>query len=431
MLWYSVGVADLQGDSCLQPRILFINRVYPPDGGATGRLLADLSHWMADAGWCVTVLATGARETEDTNGHVRVVRAVVPGGRGVLATFAQLRALRRRARGLPPADLIVTMTDPPLLALLGPGLRCRGAALLHWCHDLYPDLLAALGVSVPPAAERLLSAMTVRALARHDEVIAIGTAMAARLADRGASARTIEVIANWADPAIRPDPTAVADFRHVHGFEGRIVVMYAGNFGRLYGFAGLLDAAAVLADRRPDVLFALVGGGARLAETRAGATRRGLPNIRFLPHQPRERLAACLGAADLHLAMMPEAALGLMEPCKVTGVLAAGRPCVFVGPARSDAGQLIAKSGAGDVVDPSDLGALVRTIESLADQPDRRIAMAGRALATSALYRLETAAPKFEAVARQLLLVSQRRGHRSADRTIATAPKAATETVRG
>ena len=59
------------------PSILFINRVYPPDSGATGRVLEHAARSFAKAGWDVTVLATAAsRESagETVKDGVRIFR---------------------------------------------------------------------------------------------------------------------------------------------------------------------------------------------------------------------------------------------------------------------------------------------------------------------------------------------------------------------
>jgi glycosyltransferase involved in cell wall biosynthesis len=163
-------------------------------------------------------------------------------------------------------------------------------------------------------------------------------------------------------------------------------------------------------------LIALAGSGAREQAIRAEAARRGLANLRILPPQPRDRLGAWLAASDLHLALMPEAALGRMEPCKVAGILAAGRPCLFVGPAQSDMARLVAGSGAGRVVPPGDAAALAAAIADLVDRPRLRAAMAANALAASGACRLDEAAPRFEAFASAVLASARQRNSGAAAR---------------
>jgi colanic acid biosynthesis glycosyl transferase WcaI len=115
-----------------QPSILFINRVFPPDRGATGRCLADLASRFAARGWRVTVLAGGDPSSpHDSLGSslgLTVVRAGPSGGgvtvRSIDYAFAPGRLLVAALK-LPRHDVVVTMTDPPLLAVIGPILRAR------------------------------------------------------------------------------------------------------------------------------------------------------------------------------------------------------------------------------------------------------------------------------------------------------------------
>jgi colanic acid biosynthesis glycosyl transferase WcaI len=99
------------------------------------------------------------------------------------------------------------------------------------------------------------------------------------------------VIPNWADgSAIRPleEPSRL---RRERGWEDRFVVMHSGNIGLSQDLGTLLAAADLLRDE-PDVLFAIVGKGAAKAGLQAEAAHRRLPNVEFLPYQPKEDLAA-------------------------------------------------------------------------------------------------------------------------------------------
>ncbi len=403
------------------PTIQFVNRVFPPVHGATGRLVADLGRWFAAEGWQVEILTCAAAAGEDRHDGMRVVRVAVPEGRGLGAAGRQLAALAWAAARRPCPDVTVTLTDPPLLALLGPLQRRRGAAAIHWCHDLYPDLLPVIGSGVPHAALAPMRSLMRRAMAAHDAVVAIGECMAARLVEGGVVSQrqrrgegggggtSIMVVPNWPDPAIRPDPAAAASFRAAHGLTDRFVVTYSGNFGRAHPLGAVLEAAARLRSRRPGLVFVMIGSGARYAETAAEARRLGLANMRFLPFQPPECLSASLGAADLHLAVQAQGTAGLMVPCKVAGVLAAGRPCLLLGPAEGDAARRLAESGAGLVMPPDDGAGLAVALERLAGRPEALAAMAARAPAAVAPLRLQRAVPAFVTLARGLVARRSRR----------------------
>lgn len=392
------------------PSILIINRVFPPDKGATGRCVSDLAERMAAMGWRVTVVADGRGPGEAPPG-VTVRRtgggpaeAREPSGdprlsvRGYLA--AGLRLVQRALR-LPRHDVVVTMTDPPLLACAGPLIAARhGAASIHWSQDVYPALLPVLGVRLPDPLMRMVERASVRALRRHDAVVAIGRCMARRLVAAGAPAERITVLPNWPDPRARPVPRDGNPFRLEHGLGDRFTVAYSGNMGLAHPMDAVLGAAEMLARSDPGILVLLIGEGRRRAALAEAVERRGLRNVRLLPHQPPDRLAEGLSAADLHLATMDARAEGLLVPSKVAGALAVGRPCLFLGPEGSDAAALL--DGCGQRLAPDDAAGLAAAIHRYAHDPALCAEQGKRALTVAAAWDADAAARRFAALADSL-----------------------------
>jgi hypothetical protein len=84
--------------------------------------------------------------------------------------------------------------------------------------------------------------------------------------------------------------------------------------------------------------------------------------VRFAPYQARERLAESLSAADVHLISLSPNVLGLLEPSKLYGIMAAGRPALYVGPDRSEVARTIAAERMGACVSNGDVEGLVKAI---------------------------------------------------------------------
>jgi colanic acid biosynthesis glycosyl transferase WcaI len=392
----------------IKPSILFINRVLPPDRGATGRCLADLAGRFATAGWQVTVLICGNEEAPNPAlPGVRVVQA--SGGRTAGETprmsgyLAALSGLLTTALRLGRHDVVVTMTDPPLLATLGPVLRLRWkAALINWSHDLYPDLLPVLGVRLPAPMQRLLLGISRAALRRHDAVVAIGDCMAARLTASGIDRSRITVIPNWADPLIRPVDRSRNRFRADLGLGNRFTVAYSGNFGLAHPLDALLDTAAAMGRDAPDIAFLMIGEGRGYGRIESEVVRRKLTNVRLLPWQAPEQLAESLGAADLHVAAMAEEATGLLVPSKIAGVLAAGRPCILLGSPNGTGGRLLRDHDCGVVVPPGDGAALAASVRRFADDSPFWRASCDRASIAAARWHADAAAERFISLAARL-----------------------------
>jgi glycosyltransferase involved in cell wall biosynthesis len=176
----------------------------------------------------------------------------------------------------------------------------------------------------------------------------------------------IREIPNWSPPVV-PVESEQNRFRASLGVGEDFVVAYSGNMGLAHEFDTILEAAATLQDQR--VVFLMVGGGPRRAEVEDEARRRGLGNMRFLSPQPREALAESLSAAEAHLVTMRSNLCGLVVPSKFYGVLAAGRPCLFVGPEESEVARVIRESRAGWVVAPGDGKELAAAILKWMENP--------------------------------------------------------------
>jgi colanic acid biosynthesis glycosyl transferase WcaI len=388
-------------------KVLFLNRVYPPDRGATGFFLADLARALVSRGWDITVLAgrvTGSPASEIIQG-VRVER-VGPAGpvhahpwRRMLSHLNLYPSLLWRAWRLPSSDVVVTLTDPPLLLLLGPILKwMKGSRLVHWTHDLYPEIAEELGVVRKNGMfARLCRRVSTWAMRRHDSIIVVGRCLKKRLMERGVTEEAIRFVPNWS-PAFLPIARADNPFRREHGLEGRFVVMYSGNFGRPHSFEAILDAAQLLQTGEQSILFLLVGDGVQLEWIRARTRMLALDRVRFLPALPAESLPQSLSAADLHLVSMQPGLGGLLVPSKIYGVLAAGRPCLFLGPRESEAAQTIEHYQCGSVMENPDGSRLAHEITAWMKDPERQRIAGRNARAAASNFTVERAAAAFRKI---------------------------------
>ena len=354
-------------------KLLFVNRVFPPVPGATGLMLDQLSSELVRDGWEVTILASrgeggAGSEVLPDGRRIEWVHGLKQGGtRFRQRAIAYLRlypALLWRLLTLPRPDVVIPMTDPPLLVVLGPlVLWLRGVPVVHWAQDIYPEVAVALKVVKPGG---ILAGFTrwasTYALRRCAHIVAIGRCMEQRLRGRGLAADRISVIPNWADTdAIRPVVRDENTFRQRHGLDGKFVVMYSGNFGLAHDIDVLLEAA-VEVRQRPEIHFLFVGSGSRLVTLQAKFADMGLNNVSFLPPQPWESLSESLSAGDLHMVTLRPGVEGTVVPSKLYGIFAAGRPTLYVGAVDSEGALLLREHNCGTVVPAPNGRDLAQTI---------------------------------------------------------------------
>jgi colanic acid biosynthesis glycosyl transferase WcaI len=272
--------------------------------------------------------------------------------------------------------VIVAQTDPPLLGALGVVLKqLWGCRLLYNVRDLYPDIAKANGGVKNRALLKLLEVSNSLAYAKADLIVVLGRDMAGRVIDKGVPPEKVTVVPDWVDTG-RIRPLETNRFRVEFG--DKFVVMYSGNLGLSQQLESVLEAARSLHDDR-QILFVLIGEGARKKWLQDRSVQMGLTNVRFLPYQPKENLSESLSAADLHLVPMIRGAAGCMVPSKIYGIMAAGRPFVAMMEECAEVARFASEFRIGFVTSPGDSDALVRTIRQAAANREGLTAMGLRA----------------------------------------------------
>jgi glycosyltransferase involved in cell wall biosynthesis len=81
----------------------------------------------------------------------------------------------------------------------------------------------------------------------------------------------------------------------------------------------------------------------------------------------------------LHLVSLLPTLEGLIVPSKLYGILAAGRPLIFIGDVDGDIGRVIRRAQCGRSVTVGDSKGLADSLRNLAADPDVRALMGARA----------------------------------------------------
>jgi glycosyltransferase involved in cell wall biosynthesis len=347
-----------------KPRLLVLNQYYSPGVEATARLLTELCEALADE-YDVTVVTgrlLGHLDEPDyelRNG-VEVVRVHstaydrAPLHRRAVNYFTYLgRALRRGLAG-PRPDVVLCMTDPPMVGdvALVVARRFR-VPLVVVSQDVFPEIAVELGRLRNRFLVGVLDVLTRFYLRRADRVVAIGGTMQRRLLAKGVRPERLHVIANWVDTdEILPQPRKNGWARR-RGLLDRFVVMHSGNIGHAQDLETLIRAATRLRDVE-ELAVILIGFGARHAEYVELVRSLRADSVRFIGYQARERLPLSLASADLHFVGLARGLSGFVVPSRLYGVLAAARPVLAAADEDSETAQLVREVGCGIVIPPGD-----------------------------------------------------------------------------
>jgi colanic acid biosynthesis glycosyl transferase WcaI len=401
-------------------RILFINQYYWPDHASTAQHLTDLAEDLAARGYECHVLTSNRRYQPGEpplpprqlhhSVHIHRTPATALGRGGFWKRMTDYLSFYAsalpRALLLPRCHLVVCLTTPPIIALLGVLLqRLRGSKLLYWSMDLHPDASIALGrMSRQNRLVRFLDFLAAWVYRQADLIVALGPYMADKIARKGVDPNRIAIVPVWSksneiEPVSRPANPLAREL----GLEHKFVVMYSGNLGLAHSYDEFLAAAIQLKDH-PQIVFLFIGGGPRTPSLRQAVANASLHNVRFLDYVPRESLRYSLTLADVHLISMRPEMTGIVVPGKLYGVMAAGRPAIFVGPDHCETADAIREARCGFTIPSGNPHALVQALIQLQGDPNLALAMGTRARAAFLTqYEQKTCCDQFAQLATQLL----------------------------
>jgi colanic acid biosynthesis glycosyl transferase WcaI len=394
-------------DSTERPvSILLVNQSFWPDVVATAQQAHDLAKFLHSRGDRVTVVASRSLygkkgsslppiETKD-GVEIHRVSYNLFNKKGLFSRAVDyLRfniAAAWKVIRLPRTDVVVCLTTPPFVALIGALLKAvKGTRFIFWTMDLYPDLPVEAGIiSRNGLAHRILGAIDNFCLRRADVVVTLGRCMRDRIIAKGVPQDRIAMIHPWSDPdeipelpvrrlelavdslaaqrAAAPVPCGPNQFRKEWDLGDRFVIQYSGNFGLGHDAETVFGAMLKLKDD-DGIRWVIVGDGVMRPAVEEFVRKHDIQNVVLKPYQPRSRLGTLISLGDVHLVLMVPGFEGVILPSKLYGILAAGRPAIFVGPEKSEIARIIKEDNCGIVVPNGNSEGLVRVIAEIRQDP--------------------------------------------------------------
>lgn len=373
-------------------KIVFANRYFLPDQSATSRMVSGLAFALKRRGFEVSAIAS--RTLHDHPNVTLTADETIAGldvkrlwatrfgrtnilGRAIDYLTFHISAFFWCLWNLKKDDICVVCTDPPLLSVTTTlPILWRRARMVNWVMDLFPEVAVELHVlSNKSLAGTLSKTLRNWSMRRAEMIVCPTAAMAAYLTDQNIGDDRIFVMHHWSDgDEIYPVDPAVNNLRSRWGLQDKFVVGYSGNFGRAHDFSTLLEAAVLLNDHE-NIQFLLIGGGQQRAHVEEVVRNRDLKNVIFKPLQSPENIAESLSAADAHIVSLIPQLEHCIVPSKFYGVLAAGRPTLFVGDSNGEVARVVASADCGATVKIGEGRRLADFIIQMRDAPDRRAQM--------------------------------------------------------
>jgi len=363
-------------------RILFINQYYWPDVAATAQILTDLGDGLAKRGHSVSTICSkksylgeGVKlDSFELHNGVTIYRLPAFGG-GKKASFS-VRLIDFlsfyvlvlfKSFIIEKSDIVITLTTPPFVGMVGRFLQIfMGSRHIHWCMDIYPDIQIEHGwVNRDGILAKLMRFINRSFIGRADLVCVLGKHMKNNIKKYVVECEKIKVVPVWAKgDEVYPVEKADNWFASQNSLVDKFVVMYSGNIGTGSSFDTIFNAIKCLKSDA-GIVFAFIGAGKQLSELKDVVKNNNLGNVLFFPYMERVDISCSLSAGDVHFVTIKPGLEGLKVPCKTYGILAAGRPILYLGGPDSEVADIINDNSIGYVINEGDTKSLVEAIITL------------------------------------------------------------------
>jgi glycosyltransferase involved in cell wall biosynthesis len=346
--------------------------------------MIDIVNAYAQAGY-ICILITGRLVKRNTQLHpeVRIDRIIkydrittfkrlLTWGLGFLQIWLKIIIKYRKGS-------LFIVSNPPLAILL-PLVVNNPFQLLIF--DIYPDALTELGYR---SENSLLVKWWRKAnkyvYSRAKRIFTITDSMR-QVLQKYAGNVLVEVVPVWTNNTfLKPVNPSENPFLKKHKLSDKFIVMYSGNLGLSGDVDVLVDVASEI--KRDDIIFLIIGDGAKKQMIHEKAKKLDLKNFFLLPWQPVDDLPFSLSSASLAVISLGIKTSKLAIPSKIYNLFSVGAPLLCMTSKGSEVESLVKKYKCGKSFEPKDIRGMVNFIIEVADNKKLHSLMKANSLKAS------------------------------------------------
>lgn len=364
--------------------LTIVSEYYSPSTAATAQLIADLVAQLRQSGVRVIVLTHSFGDsrsnepdiyrlgTSRTGQHISAFKKLISA-----LLFLRL-SLTWIIRNTSRDDKILLVSNPPFITIIGILVYLlRRQPYYFLLQDIFPRSASIAGIL--PAKGLLKQtwnwymSLSIRL---SKETIVLSDSMRQRCILDFGNGLPLTVIPNWAVESAPSNLPTYNPLREEWGLGSSFVIHYSGNFGRLHDMMTLLETAR-LSDHIPEIKYLFVGDGAKKEQIERYKNEYKLKNIILRPYIPRSKLPLSLSLGSLCVISLTPGAEDTVAPSKLYGVLASGKPILYIGSNDSEIAQFLRRYSCGISVETGCYQELLSNIIVLT-QDTEKLALMGR-----------------------------------------------------
>lgn len=278
----------------------------------------------------ITIHTVGIPELDKNNIVKRLARFLIAS-----------KTLYKKANELVrPGDVVFAVTNPAfLLPYMKKLKKKKGIEYYLLVHDVFPENALSTGVMKSKALYSALKRVFDKSYAAADKIFVLGDDMKEVVAKKIGTSEKLYICENWGADNVMP---------RERENDGKIVIQYAGNIGRVQGIEELVDIAAKIDN--PQLVFDFWGSGALVPYLQKTIEKNKLTNVRVRGSYNRNtQQNDVLNDCDIAIVGLAKGMKGLGVPSKTYNILAAGKPIIYIGDTGSEIYNMVDRKDLGVV----------------------------------------------------------------------------------
>lgn len=326
--------------------IWLISELFYPNESATAYILTEMAKKFTQR-YDVNVICADtnyegdAKRLNDVDSHlegVTIERVKVPEldknnivKRLVRFASVSVKLYKKAKEKVQPEDVVFAVTNPAFLLLYMMRLKRRKEVkYILLVHDVFPENALASGVMKLKFLYAFLKKRFDKAYAAADKILVLGEDMKEVITAKTGCSDNVFVCENWGAADIVPSERQK---------DGKVVLQYAGNIGRVQGLEELLEITSKVGNKQ--LIFDFWGSGALVPYLNDFTARHQMTNLRVRGSYNRSTQNQVLNDCDIAVISLAKGMKGLGVPSKTYNILAAGKPILYIGDEGSEIYNLV------------------------------------------------------------------------------------------
>jgi len=268
--------------------------------------------------------------------------------------------------------------DVDIVIATSPQFFCGWAGvLLHWLRkwpfileirDIWPESIVTVGAMRKSRTISFLEVLEKKMYEAADHIVAVGDGYKQRIMIKGIESEKISVIINGVDLERFQLKTGGNSAKQKYGAENKFVCSYIGTVGMAHGLEVVLKAARICKSKNiDDIIFWILGDGAKKEELENQAKMEKLDQVFFTGRLPKEEMPSIVASSDCCLVHLRGSELfSTVIPSKIFEIMAMNIPIIMA--VKGEAQEIVTKGKAGVVMEPDDPESLISCISQIRNQ---------------------------------------------------------------